>query len=107
VDYQKLNPQTKKNPFPLAFLDPILDTVVRHKMYSFMDGCSGYNQMKMAKKDYKKMSFIFEWGTYDYNVMPFGLCNALATFQKVVTQRFKEYFNDFMQVFLNDFSVYG
>ncbi len=63
--------------------------------------------MKMAKKDFKKMSFIFEWGTYAYNVMPFGLCNALATFQKIVTQTFKEYFNDFMQVFLHDFSVYG
>ncbi len=44
VDYWKLNPQTKKDPFPLHFLDPILDTVAGHKMYSFMNGCSGYNQ---------------------------------------------------------------
>jgi hypothetical protein len=53
----------------------------------------------MVKEDKEKTSFIFEWGAYAYNIMPFGLCNALATFQKVVTQTFKEYLNDFMQVF--------
>jgi hypothetical protein len=63
--------------------------------------------MKMAKEDKKKMSFISEWGTYAYNVMSFGLCNALTTFQKVVTLTFKECLNDFIQVLLNDFSVYG
>jgi hypothetical protein len=82
VDYRKLNSQTKKNPFPLPFLDTILDTVVGHKMYSFMDGYSGYNQVKMVEEDKEKTSFIFEWGAYAHNVMPFGLCNALATFSK-------------------------
>jgi hypothetical protein len=53
------------------------------------------------------MSFIFEWGAYAYNIMLLGLCNALATFQKIVMQTFKEYLNGFMQVFLDYFSVYG
>jgi hypothetical protein len=85
VDYQKLNSQTKKNPFPLPFLDSILDIVVGHEIYSFMDRYSGYNQVKMVEEDKEKMSFNFEWGAYAYNVLPFGLCNVLATFQKVAT----------------------
>jgi hypothetical protein len=72
-----------------------------------MDGYSGYNQVKMAKEDKKKMFFIYEWGAYAYNIMPFRPCNAPITFQKVVTQNFKKYLNNFMQVFLNNFSVYG
>jgi len=58
VDYHKLNVQTKTNPFPLPFLDLVLDLVVGHKMYSFMDGYSGYNQIKMAKENKDKMTFI-------------------------------------------------
>jgi len=72
-----------------------------------MDGYSGYNQVRMAEKYIDKTSFISKWGAYAYNVMPFGLCNVPATFQKVVTQTFKEYLNDFMQVFKDDFNVYG
>jgi hypothetical protein len=54
-----------------------------------MDGYNGYNQVKMAKEDKEKTSFIFEWGAYACSVMPFGLCNAPTTFQKIVTQTFK------------------
>jgi hypothetical protein len=81
--------------------------MARHEMYSFMDGYNGYNQVKMAEEDKEKTLFIYEWGAYAYNVMPFGLCNILATFQKVVTQTFQEYLNYFMQVFIDDFNVYG
>jgi hypothetical protein len=56
--------------------------MVRHEMYFFMDGCSGYNQMKMVEEDKEKTSFIFEWGAHAYNVMPFGLCNAPTNFLK-------------------------
>jgi len=77
------------------------------KMYSFMDGYNNYNQVKMVEEDKKKTTFIYEWGAYAYNVMPFGLCNVLATFQKVVTKTFKEYLNKFMQVFMDNFNVCG
>jgi hypothetical protein len=86
---------------------PFLDLVVGHEMYSFMDGCSGYNQVKMVEEDKEKITFILEWGPYAYNVMSFGLCNAPTMFQKVVTKTFKEYVNKFMQVFLDDVGVYG
>jgi len=92
VDYHKLYAQTKNDPFPLPFLDSILDYVAEHELYSFMDGYNGYNQFKMAKEDKDKTTLILEWGAYAYNVMPFGLCNAPTTFQKVVTKTFKPYF---------------
>jgi len=63
---------------------------------------SGYNQIKMAKENKNKTTFISEWGTYAYNVIPFGLCNALVTLHKVVTKTFKPCLNKCMQVFLND-----
>ncbi len=58
-------------------------------MYSFMDGYSSYKQVKMVEEDKEKIEFISEWGVYAYDVMPFGLCNALTTFQKIVTKTFK------------------
>jgi hypothetical protein len=72
-----------------------------------MDGYSGYNQVKMVEENKKKTSFISKWGAYAYNIMPFGLCNAPTTFQKLITQTFQEYLNNFIQVFLDDFNVYG
>jgi hypothetical protein len=64
-----------------------------------MDGYSNYNQVKMAEEDKDKTTFILEWGAYAYNIMPFGLCNALAIFQKVVTKTFKPYLNCFCKCF--------
>ena len=80
-DYRKLNAVTKKDYFPLSFIDSILDVVVRHECCSFLDGFLGYNQVKIAKEDQLKTIFTTDWGTYAYTVMPFGLCSAPATFQ--------------------------
>ncbi|MCO5567648.1 hypothetical protein L7F22_021342 [Adiantum nelumboides] len=81
VDYRKLNAHTIKNPFPLPFSDMMLDEITRHEMYNFMDGCKGYNQLKITPEDKEKTTFIIEWGAFMYLVMPFGLCNAPAIFQ--------------------------
>jgi hypothetical protein len=59
VDYQELNAQTKKDPFPLPFLDSVLDSMARHEMYSFLDGYSNYNQVKMVKEDKENTTFHF------------------------------------------------
>jgi hypothetical protein len=61
----------------------------------------------MVEEDKNKTTFILKWGAYAYNVMSFGLCNAPTIFQKVVTKTFKPYLNKFMEVFLNDFNIYG
>ncbi|KAL2610318.1 hypothetical protein R1flu_028891 [Riccia fluitans] len=76
-------------------------------MYSFMDGFNGYNQVSVAERDREKTAFITEWGAFAYRVMPFGLKNAPSTFQRVVTTAFEEYLNEFMQTYLDDFTVYG
>jgi hypothetical protein len=73
-----------------------MDSTARHEMYSFMDDNNSYNQVKMAKEEKDKTTFISEWGVYAYNVMLFGLCNALATFQKIIKKMFKPYLNKFM-----------
>ncbi|MCO5574792.1 hypothetical protein L7F22_028584 [Adiantum nelumboides] len=80
VDYRKLNAQTIKDPFPLPFIDMMLDEIAGHEMYSFMDGYNGYNQLKIAPKDRKKTTFIIECGAFMSLMIPFGLCNAPTTF---------------------------
>lgn len=91
----------------MSFLNLILHSIVGHGMYSFMDNYNGYNQVKMVEEDKVKLTFILEWGAYAYNEPSFGLCNALATFQKMIIKTFKKFLNDFMQVFHNNFHVYG
>jgi hypothetical protein len=61
--------------------------VARHEMYSFIDSYSGYNQVKMSKKNKENISSIMEWDAYAYNIMPFGLCNVPTTFQKAVKSK--------------------
>ncbi|KAL2653832.1 hypothetical protein R1flu_021960 [Riccia fluitans] len=105
IDYRKLNASTVTDAFP--YIDLMLESVAGQEMYSFMDGFNGYNQVNMAKRDREKTAFIIEWGAFAYRVMPFGLKNAPSTFQRVVTTAFEEYLNDFMQTYLDDFTIYG
>jgi hypothetical protein len=80
VDYRKLNAATITDAFPLPFTDGVLDTVAGHEMYSFLDGFSGYNQIRMAEEDQEKTAFVTEWGVFVAVVMMFGLKTAPATF---------------------------
>ncbi|MCO5601005.1 hypothetical protein L7F22_055121 [Adiantum nelumboides] len=107
VDFKKLNEQTIKDPFPLPFTDTMLDQLTGHQMYSFLDGYNGYNQISLAEEDREKTTFITEWGAFIYLVMPFGLCNAPATFQRAMMTIFAEYLQKFMAIFVDDFTVYS
>ena len=107
IDYRKLNAQTVKDPYPLPYMDTILDEVAGHDMYSFMDGFSGYNQIKLAPEDKQKTAFITEWEAFAYNVMPFGLCNAPSTFQCLINTIFQDFLLEFMKCFLDNFNVYN
>jgi hypothetical protein len=75
-------------------------------MYSFLDGFSGYNQIRMAEEDQEKTAFVTEWGVFVAVFMMFGLKMAPATFQRIIMEIF-EYILGFMQVFLDAFAVFG
>ena len=72
----------------MPFTDSILEEVVGHEIYSFMEGFSRYNQICIAEEDKLKTNFIVEDGVYAYNTMPFGLCNAQTTFQRIILHIF-------------------
>jgi len=107
IDYIELNKATLRDYFPLSFIAQVLDTLSGKKYFSFLDGCSGYNQIQIAEEDQEKTTFTFPWGTYAYRVVPFGLCNAPATFQRVVLAIFFDLIHDCVEVYMDEFTVYG
>jgi hypothetical protein len=102
-----LNKATLRDHFPLPFIDQVLDSLAGKKFFSFLDGFSGYNQIKIAPEDQDKTTFTCPWGTYAYNVLPFGLCNAPATFQRAVLAIFSDLVHECVEVYMDDFSVHG
>ena len=81
MDYKKLNKATRKDHFPLPFIDQMLDRLAGKKYYCFLDGYSGYNQIVIALEEQEKTTFTCPYGTFDFRRMCFGLCNAPTTFQ--------------------------
>ena len=82
MDYRKLSMPTRKDHFPLLFIDQILNGLVGHDYYCFLDGYFGYNQIAISPKDQEKTTFTCSCGTFAFCCLPFGLCNALSTFQR-------------------------
>ncbi|XP_017972519.1 PREDICTED: RNA-directed DNA polymerase homolog [Theobroma cacao] len=80
MDYWELNKATRKNHFPLPFIDQMLDRLAGNEYYGSLDGYSGYNQIVIALEDQEKTTFTCLYGTFTFRKMPIGLCNALATF---------------------------
>ena len=106
IDYRKLNTTTRKDHYPLPFLDQMLDRFVGHSHYCFLDGYSGYNQIMVDLKDQEKTTFTCPHGTFAFKRMPFGLCNAPTTFQRCMTTIFSNLIENIIEVFIDDFSVY-
>jgi hypothetical protein len=102
-----LNKATLRDHFPLPFIDQVLDSLAGKKYFSFLDGFSGYNQINIALEDQDKTTFTCPWGTYDYRVLPFGLCNAPTTFQREVLAIFVDLVHECVEVYMDDFSVHG
>jgi hypothetical protein len=107
VNYKDLNKVTKKDRYPLPFCEEILEEVAGHEMYTFGDGYRGYLQVKIAPKNQLNTTFTTPWGTLCYIVMPFGLCNVLGTFQRLMNKFFDPFLGLFLQVFIDDFGVYN
>ncbi|KAK1423916.1 hypothetical protein QVD17_19227 [Tagetes erecta] len=107
IDYRRLNDATRKDHFPLPFIDQMLERLSGQQFYCFLDGFSGYFQIPIAPEDQEKTTFTCPYGTFAYRRMPFGLCNAPATFQRCMVAIFQELIKDSMEVFMDDFSVFG
>ena len=105
VDYRDLNKASPKDNFPLPHIDVLVDNTAKCKVFSFMDGFSGYNQIKMAPEDREKTSFITPWGAFCYIVMPFGLINAGATYQRGMTKIFHDMIHKEIEVYVDDMIV--
>ena len=86
-DYQKLNKATRKDHYPLPFLDKMLDRIAGHSHYCFLDGYSGYNQIMVNTEDQEKTTFTCPYGTFAFKIMSLWLCNAPTTFQRCMTVR--------------------
>ena len=107
IDYRKLNSATRNDHFPLPFIGQMLDKLAGHPHLCFLDGYSGYNQIAIAPKDQEKTTFTCPFGTFAFRRMAFGLCNAPATFQRCMMFIFSDLTEEVMEIFRDDFTVYG
>ena len=102
-----MNSTTKKDHFPLPFIDQILDRLTRSSYFSFLDGYSGYNQIVIHPDDQEKTTFTCPFDTFAFRCMSFGLCNAPRTFQRCMKTIFSYFLRDSLEVFMGDFFVFG
>lgn len=102
-----MNAATQKEDHSQLFTDAILEHVAEHECYNFLDGFSGYNQVSIREQDKDKTTFITNWGTYAYYKMPFGLCHAPATFQRMMSTIFQDHLRKFLETIIDHFCVFG
>ncbi|KAL5539170.1 hypothetical protein UlMin_042949 [Ulmus minor] len=105
VDFTDLNKACPKDSFPLPRIDQLVDATAGHELLSFMDAYSGYNQIRMHQPDQEHTAFLTDQGLYCYKVMPFGLKNAGATYQRLVNKMFKQQIGKTMEVYVDDMLV--
>ena len=105
VDFKDLNKASLKDDFPLPYIDILINSTAGHALLSVMDGFSEYNQLKMALKDMEKISFITPQRTYCYKVMPFGLKNAGAIYQRATTTLLHGLIHKEVEVYVDEMIV--
>ena len=107
VDFRKLNKITIKEHQPLPFMEQIIDRITSNSYYCILDANSGFSQIQIHPEDQEKTTFTCPYGTYAYRRMPFGLCNASATFQKCMMNIFGNFVEDIVDVLFKNFISYG
>ena len=105
VDFCNLNKACPKDEFPLLNIDLLMDSATRSSVFSFMDGYSGYNQIRMAAKDAENTAFRTSIGNFYYTMMPFGLKNVRATYQRTMTAIFHNIMHKEMEDYVDDIVV--
>ena len=105
VDYTDLNKACHRDAYPLPNIDRLVDDATWHKVLSFLDAYSGYNQIRMAVSDMNKIAFITDDANYFYKVMPFGLKNAGATYQRLMDKVFSHLMGQCVEVYVDDMVV--
>ena len=90
IDYRDLNWASPKDNFSLPHINALVDNTTTNRFFSLMDSFSSYNQIIMAEEDKAKMTFTTHCGTYAYDVMPFSLKNASATYQRAIVTLFHD-----------------
>ena len=105
IDFTDVNRACPKDSFPLPRIDLIVDATTGHELLSFMDAFSSYNHISMDPDDQENTSFVTGQGTYCYRVMPFGLKNAGATYQRLVNRMFHKQIGISMEVYIEDMLV--
>ena len=105
VDFMNLNRACPKDSYLFPRIDTLVDSIARHQLLSFMDAFSGYNQIRMEEADQEKTSFVTSQGLFYYKVMPFGLKNAGATYQRLMNKMFAHQIGRNVQVYVADMLV--
>ncbi|XP_042051529.1 uncharacterized protein K02A2.6-like [Salvia splendens] len=107
IDYKKLNTATRKDHFPLPFIDQMLERLPGKQYFCFLNGYSGYFHIYVNPEEQDKITFTCPFGTYAYRRMPFGLCNAPGTFQRCMMSMFSDLLEECIEIIMGDFTVYG
>ncbi|KAK4403112.1 Transposon Ty3-G Gag-Pol polyprotein [Sesamum angolense] len=105
IDFTDLNKACPKDSYPLPRIDALIDSTSGCELMSFLDAFQGYNQIRLAHDDQEKTSFLTDQGIFCYNVMPFGLKNTGATYQRLVNNMFREQIGRNMEVYIDDMMV--
>ena len=105
VYFTDLNKVCPKDSYPLPRIDQLMDSIAGHKLLSFMDAFSGYNQIRTDEADQEKTSFVTSQGLFYYEVKPFGLKNTGATYQRLVKHMFRPQIGRNVEVYVDDMLV--
>ena len=104
-DFTDLNRACLKDPFPMPKIDQLVDAIYGHSRMSFLDNFRGYHQIALATEDQEKTTFISPDANFHYTIMPFGLKNAGATYQRMMTRMFKDKIGCTVEVYIDDMVV--